>query len=135
MKPDAFNLRGRFGPAVSVIAGAALALAGCADAVQPYTPIYTAPAAGGWSYRNGGGPSAPDTSFRPPPVFLPPPVSAPSPSYSTRATAPPPVSDPPPLRPVDPGPSPLRFWPSVTFLTPPADATDCTGYWRICHFY
>jgi hypothetical protein len=54
--------------------------------------------------------------------------------------APPPVNDPPlpPLRPVDPdppAPAPRLFPMPSTPLTPPADATECWGYWRICHFY
>lgn len=143
MNLDAFNSRGRFGCAVPVIAGAALALAGCADSVPPYTPIYTATARAalgvgpdGWAYRNGGTYAPPIGYSRPAPVV--PPVSTPPPSYSVipRAQAPVPVSDPPPLRAVAPDPpSGLRFLPSVTFLTPPTDATDCTGWWRICHLY
>jgi hypothetical protein len=50
----------------------------------------------------------------------------------------PPVNVPlPPLRPVDPDPpatAPYFPMPSRP-LTPPADATECWGYWRICHFY
>ena len=42
--------------------------------------------------------------------------------------------DPPPLR-LPVAVDPPRFLPPVTLLTPPADATDCTGWWRICHLF
>lgn len=122
----------RLGCAMPVIAG--VALAGCTNSPPPYTPIYTTTAPDGWPYRNGGTYAPP---VAPPPVVSPP-VNPPSPSYSFvphAPAAPPPGNDPPPLQPVAPDPPALRFLPPVTFLTPPADATDCTGWWRICHFY
>jgi hypothetical protein len=92
-----------------VVAGAALALAGCATMPPPApTPtIFTAP----------------------------PPAPAPD-GMITRSYLPPspPIRD-PPLRPVDPDPPALQSQQFVSPLTPPDDATDCTGWWRICHFY
>jgi hypothetical protein len=140
MKPDAFNSRGRFGRyALVIMAGAALTLGGCTDSLLPYTPIYThrAPAPDGWVPLPGANDPMPlGAGSRPAPVL--PPVNAPPPpsySFVPHEQTVPVNTAPSPLRPVDPGPSPLRFLPSVTFLTPPADATDCTGWWRICHLY
>jgi hypothetical protein len=114
---------------VGFVVGIAAALAGCAG-VQPQAPLF-APAPGSWPSANGE--PAPRI-FSPPP---PPPASPPKLSLVPRAeAAPSPVrDDPPPLRPVASDPPPLRFPPPVTLLTPPADAADCTGWWRICHFY
>jgi hypothetical protein len=74
-----------------------------------------------------------------PPIFAaPPPARVPEPepdrTVMRPVPAPPPIRD-PPLRPVDPDPPALQFPQFVSPLTPPDDATDCTGWWRICHFY
>jgi hypothetical protein len=100
----------------------ALVLAGCAD-ISPQAPLFT-PAP--W----------PSVNAKPaPPTFLPP-VSRPRFSLVPPTEAAPPVKrDPPPLVALAPDPPALRFPPLVTPLTPPADATDCTGWWRICHAY
>jgi len=112
-----------------VMAGAALALAGCTDSspIPPYTYMYTPPAREGWPYRANG--------TYTPPVAYPRPGSSSPPSYSLIPRAEAALAIPPPLRPVAPDPPRMGFLPPVTFLTPPADATDCTGWWRICHFY
>jgi hypothetical protein len=120
-----------------VPAFAAMTLAGCTASVAPatYSAPQTAPVPPGWAYRNGG-------YYAPPPVVAPVPAPDDARPPARRSFIPPaqaetrqPV-DPPPLRlPVAgdaPGP---RFLPPVTLLTPPADATDCTGWWRICHLY
>jgi hypothetical protein len=124
---------------------AALVLAGCTGSEPPrYAPNLNE-----WpvpSYPNGGGyyaPVPPRTVARPP--FAPPhrdedkqpPRAAPSPAWSApvsheavtaRAPAAPPSAS--------SSPSGDTGIPSFgTPLTPPADATECTGYWRICHFY
>jgi hypothetical protein len=66
---------------------------------------------------------APVTQPNPPPVINDSPVPLP-------------VSDPLPLRPVDPDPPVPDFSRHVTVVPPPpVDATDCTGWWRICHLY
>jgi hypothetical protein len=36
--------------------------------------------------------------------------------------------------PLDLDPPAFRL-PPATVLSPPADATVCKGWWRICHFY
>jgi hypothetical protein len=122
----------RRGAAPVVMAGAAFVLAACAGSVPP---TYTIQSTGTGDTLNDGGYTPLPSYFPPAPVL--PPVSTP-PHPRVPAVPPPvtsPVSDPPPLRPVVPDPPPRQFLPPVTFLAPPADATDCTGWWRICHLY
>jgi hypothetical protein len=133
-----FLSRAAFGPrpgrAIPVIAAVALLwLAGCTS----YQPVEQYPA---WSGGGYGGTIIPSPSYRPSPSYSPP--SAPQPSGGSwlvpraEAEEPPPLRpvSPPELHPVDPDPPALRFLPPVT-LSPPADATECIGWWRICHFY
>jgi hypothetical protein len=98
---------------------ATLALVGCAESVPPYTPIYTAPAPGVWSYRNGGTYAPPWRTS--PPVFSQP-VNPSSPGFSLipHAEAAPPPG--PVLRPVDPSPA-LH-----------AVDTSC-GWWRLSNLW
>jgi hypothetical protein len=81
----------------------------------------------------------------PPPAPVPPitaaplppapvPESAPDRTAMHPAPVPPPIRDPPPLRSIEDDPPAIAVAPLVTPLTPPADATDCWGWWRICHF-
>jgi hypothetical protein len=123
----------------------ALTLAGCTAASVP--PSYTL-------QSTGGSMAGPDMIGSPIPVILPPapvdrqtqafpkprgilppqPPAPPPPVDVDPPAAPLPVkNDPPPLVAIEP--PALRFPPLVTPLTPPADATDCTGWWRICHAY
>jgi hypothetical protein len=125
---------GRIMPALAVVA-----LAGCTASVQPdtlYSVPKTAPVPPGWAYRNGGyyAPVAP-------PVVVPVPAPDDARPAARHSFIPPAQAE---IRqlPVDPSPlrlpvavDPPRFLPPVTLLTPPADATDCTGWWRICHLY
>jgi hypothetical protein len=125
----------------AVICGGLL-LTGC-TASAPSDTLYGAPQTAsvnvppGWAYRNGG--------YYPPvtpPVVVPVPAPDDVRPPAWRSFIPPAQAetrqsvDPPPLRlPVASDPPGPRFLPPVTLLTPPADATDCTGWWRICHLY
>jgi hypothetical protein len=112
--------------AAPVIVGVALGGCTATAPMQQYPMTWNAPG----SYY------APPRYYAPPPNYpalvQPGPVSPP---LSARLASPPVNDPPPPLRPVDPDPPAPRFLPPVTLLSPPADATDCTGWWRICHFY
>jgi hypothetical protein len=124
-------IRGRAAP---VIAGAALVLAGCTASMPLSYPIQSKGTGGTWPIYPVPPPDR-QTPIIPNPTGIIPlrPPAAP-PSVEGNAPAAPPVkNDPPPLVAIEP--PALRFPPLVTPLTPPADATDCTGYWRICHFY
>jgi hypothetical protein len=116
------------GPIAAAVA--AITLAGCTAAAPPAASRnpYVPP---GWTYWNGG-------YYAPPPAPAPqlPASRYPEPtSVNIPASVPPSIRDPPPLRAVDPDPPVFRSPPPIPLLSPPADATDCTGWWRTCHLY
>jgi hypothetical protein len=123
----------------------AVTLTGCAETLPP-APAPPVTGFGGRlpplpelpPYRGNGGNY---TAGLAAPYVAPP--SRPPPARLSRPVVTPPVMPqsnampmPPPLRSIEDDPPPvIAVTPHIAPLTPPADATECWGYWRICHFY